>query len=124
MIVMMIVMFLPVLAIAVFWFFPLGAAVGVYLFCLLLSGSLYWIMHNNMRRRVTTGVEALIGKETTVISRSDTDNLTPYMVRADGEIWCAGSPDSLKNGDLVIITAVRGNKLVIKLNNKKEDERR
>ena len=73
---------------------------------------------------MTTGVEALIGKETTVISRSDTDNLTPYMVRADGEIWCAGSPDSLKNGDLVIITAVRGNKLVIKLNNKKEDERR
>jgi membrane protein implicated in regulation of membrane protease activity len=122
MIVMMIVMFLPVLAIAVFWFLSPGAAIPIYLFCLLLSGSLYWLMHNNMKRPVTTGTESLIGKETMVISQSTSDEPTPYMVRMEGEIWCASSPDSLKTGDTVVIVAVKGNKLTIERKDKNMEE--
>lgn len=113
MIVMMIVMFLPVLAIPVFWLLPSGAAIAVYLFCLALSGSLYWLMHKNMKRPIMTGNESLIGKETRVISQSPSDSRNPYLVRVEGEIWMAASPDSLRPDDPVVIVAVKGNRLII-----------
>ncbi len=113
MIVMIIVMFLPLLAIPVFWLLPLGEAVPVYIVCCLLSGSMFLIMQNNMKRSVKTGSESLVGKETKVASRSS-DKITPYQVHIEGEIWGASSKDSLEVGETAVIIAVEGNKLIIK----------
>jgi membrane protein implicated in regulation of membrane protease activity len=91
MIIMFIVMFLPVLALPLFWALPLVQAVPVYIVCLLLSGWMFWIMRDNMKRPVRTGIESLIGKEAEVISRSSSDKLTVSRVgsgvRAAGISW-------------------------------------
>lgn len=122
MILMMIVMFLPVIAIPVFWFLPLGQAIAIYIVCLLLSGSMYWIMHSNMKRPVTTGKESLVGKETKIISRSASDKIATYLVRIEGELWSARSRDSLKTGDTVVILAIKDNRLIVEPKAKKQEE--
>jgi membrane protein implicated in regulation of membrane protease activity len=78
MIIMMIVMLLPLLAIPVFWFLPLGEAIRIYIVCCLLSGSMFWLMRRNRRRPVQVGSESLVGKEAEVISYSESDKVTPY----------------------------------------------
>jgi hypothetical protein len=55
--VMLILMFLPLIAIPAFWFLPLGQAIPFYGVCILLSALMFLIMHRTMRRPVTTGVE-------------------------------------------------------------------
>ncbi len=115
MIVMIILMLLPVLAIPVFWLMSLGQALAVYLVCCLASGMTYWIMHTNMKRPVRTGKESLVGMEARVVSKSAPDVLAPYQVRIQGEIWSASSQDSLEVGDTAVVSAVEGNKLVIRL---------
>ena len=113
MIVMIIVMLLPILAIPIFRFLTPGEAIPLYLVCCLLSGSMFWLMRNNMSRPVKTGSEALIGKETRVVSRSTSDKIAPYLVHIEGELWSASSQDSLETGDTVVIVDVEGNRLII-----------
>lgn len=113
MILMMILMFLPLLAIPVFWFLPLGDAIGIYIVCLLLSASMHWIMHTSMKRPAATGRESLVGEEVKVITKSSTDKISPYQVRIEGELWSADSPDSLEKGETVVITAYQGNRLKV-----------
>jgi membrane protein implicated in regulation of membrane protease activity len=120
MVVMMIVMLLPILAIPVFWFLPLEEAIPLYIVCCLLSGSMFWIMRNNMKRPVKTGPESIAGKETRVISRSDSNMIMPYQVRIGGEIWEASSQDSLEAGETTVVVAVEGNKLIIKRRDNKQ----
>jgi membrane protein implicated in regulation of membrane protease activity len=120
MVVMMIVMLLPILAIPVFWFLPLEEAISLYIVCCLLSGSMFWIMRNNMKRPVKTGPESLAGKETRVISHSDSNMIMPYQVRIGGEIWEASSQDSLEAGETTVVVAVEGNKLIIKRRDNKQ----
>jgi membrane protein implicated in regulation of membrane protease activity len=119
MIIMFILMFLPVLALPVFWALPLVQAVPAYLICLLLSGWMFWIMRENMKRPVRIGEESMIGKEAEVISRSSSDNLTPYRVSLQGELWNASSEDPLETGETVIIVAVQGSRLTIERKKKK-----
>jgi membrane protein implicated in regulation of membrane protease activity len=111
--VMLILMFLPLIAIPAFWFLPLGQAIPFYGVCILLSALMFLIMHRTMRRPVTTGVESIIGKEAEVISRSGSHRGIPYMVRIEGELWSARSRDSLQPGETVMIVGVKGNYLTV-----------
>jgi membrane protein implicated in regulation of membrane protease activity len=120
MIVMLILMLLPILAIPVFWFLPLGQAVIVYLLSLLLSGWMFWLMRRNKKYPVTTGREGLIGREAEAISTSTIGRKTAYTVRVEGELWTARSSDTLKQGETVIIIAVDGSILNVK---RKKQER-
>jgi membrane protein implicated in regulation of membrane protease activity len=120
MIIMLVVMLLPVIALPVFWLFPFGQALPIYVFCLLLSGSMFLMMRKNMKRPVATGSESMIGKRVEVIFRSASDKATPYRVRIEGEIWSASSRDSLEAGEAATITAVRGNSLIIERDDEKD----
>ena len=120
MIIMMFVMLLPLLAIPVFWFLPPGQAIPIYIVCCLLSGSMFWLMRRIMRRPVKVGSQSLVGKEARVISCSESDKVTPYRVRIEGEIWGARSEDSLERGETVVILAVEGNKLIVSRNDNNE----
>jgi membrane protein implicated in regulation of membrane protease activity len=120
MVLMMIVMCLPILALPVFWFLPLDEAIPIYIICLLLSGSMFWIMRDNMKRPVSTGSESLIGKDAKVVSQSASDKIAPYLVHIEGELWSASSHDPLQTGDTVVIIAVKGNKL--RLERKDKDQ--
>lgn len=114
MIAMMIVMFLPVIALPVFLYLPLGAAIPIYAACLLLWGAMMWIMRASMKRTTVAGAEALVGKQAEVIRKLPSDPVTPYRVRLQGEIWRASSGDSLQQGQMAVITGVEGNKLKVK----------
>ena len=113
MIVMMIIMFMPVIGLPVFWLIPLRDAAIIYVGGFILSALMMWVMHRTKKTPVKTGYESLLGRETTVVSMIS-DKRTPYQIRVEGEIWFAGSQDSLKVGDPVTITAVAGNKLQVK----------
>jgi membrane protein implicated in regulation of membrane protease activity len=114
MIVMFILMALPMLAIPVFWFLPLGQAIPVYLLSLLLSGWMFWLMRSNHKRPVTTGKESLIGRDAEIIGRAPDDLQDAFSLRVEGELWTARSQDNLQPGERVMITASEGNTLLVK----------
>jgi len=111
--VMLLLMALPVLAIPVFWFLPAVAAVPVYIFVVLLSGSMYWLMWRTMTQPAVTGTESLVGREAEVVSRSSESPSVPYTVRIEGELWSARSRDALQPGETVVIVAAEGNRLTV-----------
>lgn len=110
MILMMILMFLPLIAIPVFWLLPIDLAIPVYLACVLLSAWMFWIMRRTHKRPVVTGAEGLIKQEARVVSKAG----AAVFVRVEGELWAARSDDPLDTGDRVIIVGKEGNMLRIK----------
>lgn len=60
------------------------------------------------RKPVTTGVEVLLGQEATVMSGFPGDG----RVLVDGEVWQAHCPDALERGQRVIVTRVKGCRLM------------
>jgi membrane protein implicated in regulation of membrane protease activity len=114
MIVMVIVMFLPILAIPVFWLLPLREAIIVYVVCCLLSGRMFWIMRTARRRPVVTGREALMGREGKVIATLRRDGTTSCTLRLDGALWTGRSADPLEPGQRVTVTGSEGTILLVK----------
>jgi membrane protein implicated in regulation of membrane protease activity len=114
---MFLLMLLPLLTLPVFWFLPLRWAIPVYVFSISLSGLMFWVMRKTMKQPVATGRESLIGKDAEVISRSRPDYGAPYLVQIENVLWSAASPDDLQSGEIVTITAVEGNKLIVKRKN-------
>jgi len=114
MIVMMIVMLLPLVALPVFWLVPLGEAIPIYVVCFLIWAGMMWVMRASMKKAVTTGAEAMIGKQTTVVSQVPSDVVTPYRVQLQGEIWRASSRGALHPGDTAVVVSVEGNKLAVR----------
>jgi membrane protein implicated in regulation of membrane protease activity len=123
MFIMFILMFLPLIALPVFWFLPLGQAILVYLVAILLSASMFWIMRRTKRHPVTTGMESLSGKDTIVVAKSGDSNRATYTVRVEGELWNARSRDVLQPGEKVIIIGTEGNRLVVKHKNRDDAEK-
>jgi membrane protein implicated in regulation of membrane protease activity len=111
--VMAILMLLPLIALPVFWYLPLPQAIAIYAIAVLISGVMHWIMHSSMKRPVVTGAESLIGRDAEVVSRSN-QYRTSYQVRVKHELWSADSEEELECGETVVITAVKGNRLVVK----------
>jgi membrane protein implicated in regulation of membrane protease activity len=114
MFVMFILMFLPLIALPIFWFLPLGQAIIIYLLSLLLSGWMFWLMRRNKKYHVVTGREGLIGQEAEVVSKSATKGKAEYTIRVEGELWNARSRDVLQPGETVTIISTEGNRLVVK----------
>ncbi len=107
------VLLMPVIALPLFWIAPMGFAVPGYLFVLVLSIFVYWLITRAMKQPVRDGFQSLIGTEASVISRVDSEHAARYLVRSQGELWSAFSKDELQPGDGVIIVGVRGVGVVI-----------
>jgi len=108
------IIMLPIVGIIVFFLFRPGVAVPIYLVILLASGLVYWSLARAMRRRPKTGREGLIGATARVVSRVQPGSSAQYLLRTQGELWGADSPDTLKEGELVTVTGIDGLKLRVR----------
>jgi membrane protein implicated in regulation of membrane protease activity len=118
------IIMLPIVGIIVFFLLPLSAAIPVYLVILLASGLAYWSVARAMRRRPKTGREGLIGATARVISHVQPGGNARYLVRTQGELWGADSPDALREGEVVTVTGIDGLKLrVQQIRDSHEDDR-
>ncbi|AWN14461.1 NfeD family protein [Salinisphaera sp. LB1] len=100
-----IILFLPLLALPVFWLLPLVWAIPLYLTALAVSAWLYWIMLRGMQRPVMAGPESLLNRHGQV-TQCDGGFL---MVQIHNELWKATSDDdSLHNGDKIIVIGRHG----------------
>lgn len=104
------ILLLPLFGLAVFWIWPLPAALPVYLVLLTVSAFVYIALLKAMQQPVTTKREGLIGETGKV---TDIKNHEGHLM-VHGEIWAFGASDNLKAGDPAIITGLRGLKLNVK----------
>lgn len=96
------ILLLPVVAISLFWFFPLSIAVPTYGVVLIVSGWVYFLAIRAMRRPVQTGVEALMHSIGEVLGKEG----SLFRVRVRSEVWNAESTDNLQPGDAVEVVSV------------------
>ncbi len=79
------ILFTPVFALPVFWFFPLNTALPIYISILAISGFLYFKVFQAMRLEVRTGQEAMLGKEGLVVEDIAPEGKVQYA----SETWDA-----------------------------------
>lgn len=96
------ILLLPLLALPLFWIFPLPIALPAYGTVLAVSGGVYFLAIRAMQRPVQTGVEALLHSTGNVIGTQG----KLFKVRVNSEIWSAESMDTLQPGDCVEVIAV------------------
>ena len=112
MFVMLIIMAVPFLGLGLFYFFPFGMALPLYLFLLFISGLMYYGMFTVMgrKRRVRTGFEEMIGQEALVF-----EDINPEgKVRVDDELWAAtASGGNFLKGERVRICGHEGLTLIV-----------
>lgn len=109
------ILLMPVLALPIFWLVPLDLSIPIYALIVLISGLLYRIIVKLMKRKPETGKEGLVGELAEVVSRNG--HPAGYLVRTQGELWNATSPDMLQTGDMVSILAIDHLKLLVSTNN-------
>ena len=107
---------MPIVTLPIFWLMPIGYAVPIYIFIALVSAFLYWLIMRAMRQPVRDGFRSLIGTEVEVVSKLSAGNHAKYLVRSQGELWSANSPDVLQTGETVSVEAVDGIRLVVRRN--------
>jgi membrane protein implicated in regulation of membrane protease activity len=105
---------MPVIALPIFWITPMSFAVPSYLFIVLFSAFLYWLITKAMRQPVQDGFQSLIGTEAEIVSREATGQTAKYLIRSQGELWSAYSEDELHPGEQVNIVDVKGVGVVVK----------
>lgn len=110
------ILLMPVLALPIFWLMPLNLAIPIYMIIGLITGFLYWLIAKSMGKQPATGSESLIGAAGEVVSKLGPGNHAKYLVRSQGELWSANSPDLLRTGETVSIAAVDGIRLVVRRN--------
>lgn len=94
---------LPLLALPLFWVFPLSVALPAYGAVAGLSGAIYWYAIQAMKQPIQNGAESLVGKIGEVIESSDGD----LRVRVHNELWYAVSPGTtLYKGDYLEVVGV------------------
>ncbi len=104
------ILFLPVLAIPVFWIFPFNLALGIYSFILGISLLIYFKIFQAMRQRVRTGPEGMLGQIGIVIQDIDPVGKIKYTT----EIWDAVTDGKrFVKGDKVKISRFLGMKLLV-----------
>jgi membrane protein implicated in regulation of membrane protease activity len=104
------ILLMPVIGLVVFWIWPFGPAMLIYLIILTVSGLLYAKIIKSMRRPVITGREGLRGEAADVL------DITGHAghVRIHGEIWRAVSEDDLRPGDHARVVDIDGLTVKIK----------
>lgn len=102
---------LPILALPVFWLFPLGIAAPLYGVAFALSAAIYVAAIRSMHNPVVTGKEALI--HVTGVVENIVDGVPSVLIR--GEHWAARSEDrELRPGDRVEVVGIDGLTLRVK----------
>jgi membrane protein implicated in regulation of membrane protease activity len=112
-------LFMPAIALPIFWIIPLSISVPIYMVIVITSGVLYWLIANSMRRIPRIGVESLVSTDAEVISKINPGHRAQYLVRSQGELWSARCPSVLEIGEIVRIAAVDGISLLV--NHKDKD---
>ena len=107
------ILLLPLAGIVVFWLLPTKTAVPVYAGIVVVSGLMYWAILRAVKKIPATGKTSLVGMKARVVSDLGPSQEAQYLVEADGELWSADSPDSLKPGETVQITRIDGIKLLV-----------
>lgn len=106
-----IILFLPVLALPVFWLLPLSLAAPIYLATLLFSGWMYYAVYGAMHRPKRVGPEALLNRRGRVIRTEGHRS----VIRLGNEIWNARSQERLGPGDGVVVVGRTGLTLRVSL---------
>ena len=107
---MMIVMFSPVFALALFLFLPFWTAFPVYIPIFIFGVIVNYKMMKSMKLPVRTGLEDMMGQEVMVIDDIDPEG----KVRFKDEIWAATSKaERLEQGKKVRIVGSQGLMLVV-----------
>ncbi|MDT8403197.1 NfeD family protein [Sulfuriflexus sp.] len=104
------ILLMPLLAIPLFWLWPVSTAVPVYSAVLILSGWVYLLVFRAMKRSVKTGSEEILQSVGEVIEVEN--NIASVQVHS--EIWQAESSDKLQKGDLVKVVGIKGLTLKVK----------
>lgn len=99
-----IILFLPVLALPVFWLVPLPIAGTLYLFILLFSAWMYYVVLTVMRRPARVGAETLLNRCGRVIRTQGEHS----VIRLGNEIWSARSKQQVSPGDDVLVIGRAG----------------
>ena len=107
------ILFMPVLALPIFWLMPPSSAIPIYII-ILTTALLYWLIARAMGRQPSTGSENLIGTTAKVVSQFGSADHAQYLVRSRGELWTAISTDAITTGEIVSVSAVNGIRLVVR----------
>lgn len=107
-----VVLSMPILGLALFYFFPLQFAAPFYGLVVVLSLGMYFLVIKAMRQPVVSGPEGMIGATAEALQDFDSEG----KVRYGGEIWDARSAEPVRKGEEVVITAVRGLQLIVSRN--------
>jgi membrane protein implicated in regulation of membrane protease activity len=98
------ILLLPLIALPVFWVWPLSWAVPTYALALLTSGSTYYYAMAAMHRDISAGRASLAHARGKVVARSE----AKLSVRVQEELWAASSDQDLNPGDAVEVIRVTG----------------
>ena len=98
------ILFLPVFALPVFWFFPFETALPSYLIIFGVSLLIYFKIFKAIRQQVQTGGEGIVGKKGLVIEDIDPEGKIQYA----SEIWNAKTiGNRFSKGEYVRICGIR-----------------
>ena len=99
------ILFMPLLALPVFWLLPLSVAAPIYFVVIAVSALIYWLIFKSMRKPIRTGREAMI-HSIGVVEDASGDTLE---VRIQGEHWTARCADEhLRPGDEIEVVSIEG----------------
>lgn len=105
-----IILSFPLLALPIFFFFPMETALPAYLLILLITGFVYFKVIAAMRSKVRTGKEGLKNEEALVIEDIDPEG----KVLVWSEIWRAtANGKKIRKGEKVRISGTHGLTLVV-----------
>ena len=107
---MIIIMFSPVFALALFWILPFRTAFTIYVPIFIFGVIVDFKMMKSMKLPVRTGMEPMIGQEAMVIDDIDPEG----KVRIKNEIWSATAKgERYEKGEKVKIVGAHGLVLVV-----------
>lgn len=105
------ILFLPVFALPVFWFFPFSTALPIYLIIAGISVFMYFLIFKAMMMKPRVGKEAMIGKTVVVIK----DIAPEGKIKYASEIWNAMTDGKkISVGEKVIIHGFWGMNVLVK----------
>jgi len=105
------ILFLPVFALPVFWFFPFSTALPIYLIISAISAFLYFLIFKAMMMKPRVGKEAMLGKTVVVIK----DIAPEGKIKYTSEIWNAiADGKKFSVGEKVIIHGFWGMNVLVK----------
>lgn len=98
------ILFMPVLALPVFWLLPWPLATAIYVFVLAVSAWLYYVTVKLMHRPSVIGAHTLIGRCGTVVQAQGSFGLA----RIGGELWQVESSRDLPDDGQITVTGRHG----------------